>query len=56
MDGRRFDDTTRSMFRNRRGVLTGSAALALAAQGLFDLAERFVVPKGLLVAAGKSGG
>ena len=30
MDGKRFDDTTRSIFRNRRGVLTGSAALALA--------------------------
>jgi hypothetical protein len=30
MDGNRFDDTTRSMIRNRRGVLTGSAALALA--------------------------
>jgi osmoprotectant transport system permease protein len=32
-----------------------AALMALAVQGLFDLAERFVVPKGLLVAAGKSG-
>lgn len=30
MDGRRFDATMTSMFRSRRGVLTGSAALALA--------------------------
>jgi hypothetical protein len=28
--------------------------MALAAQGLFDLAERFVVPQGLRIAAGKS--
>lgn len=31
-----------------------AAVLALAVQGLFDLAERFVVPKGLRIAAGKS--
>jgi osmoprotectant transport system permease protein len=30
-----------------------AALMALAVQALFDLAERFVVPKGLLVAAGK---
>jgi osmoprotectant transport system permease protein len=30
-----------------------AAVLALAVQGLFDLAERWVVPKGLRVAAGK---
>ena len=33
-----------------------AALMALAVQGLFDLGEGFVVPKGLLVAAGKSGG
>jgi osmoprotectant transport system permease protein len=31
-----------------------AAVMALAVQGLFDLAERFVVPKGLRIAAGKA--
>jgi osmoprotectant transport system permease protein len=31
-----------------------AALMALAVQGLFELAERFVVPKGLRIAAGKS--
>ena len=31
-----------------------AAILALVVQGLFDLAERLVVPKGLRIAAGKS--
>ncbi len=49
--GTRLNDTAIIM----QGAIP-AALMALAVQGLFDLAERFVVPKGLLVAAGKSGG
>jgi osmoprotectant transport system permease protein len=46
--GTRLNDTAIIM----QGAIP-AALMALAVQALFDLAERFVVPKGLLVAAGK---
>jgi osmoprotectant transport system permease protein len=48
--GTRLYDTTIIM----QGAIP-AALMALAVQGLFELAERFVVPKGLRIAAGKSG-
>jgi osmoprotectant transport system permease protein len=47
--GTRLNDITIIM----QGAIP-AALMALAAQGLFELAERFVVPKGLRIAAGKS--
>jgi osmoprotectant transport system permease protein len=48
--GTRLNDITIIM----QGAIP-AALMALAVQGLFDLAERFVVPQGLRIAAGKSG-
>ncbi|MCI0356892.1 MAG: ABC transporter permease subunit [Planctomycetaceae bacterium] len=47
--GTRLNDITIIM----QGAIP-AALMALAVQGLFELAERFVVPKGLRIAAGKS--
>jgi osmoprotectant transport system permease protein len=47
--GTRLNDITIIM----QGAIP-AALMALAAQGLFDMAERFVVPKGLRIAAGKA--
>ena len=47
--GTRLNDITIIM----QGAIP-AALMALGAQGLFDLAERFVVPKGLRIAAGKA--